>query len=152
MTTSTMPNSFKHVKLRSGKEFDLAFIPTIGSEEELAQAACFSCLADQSPESCAIYSGALLDGKCEVRPPKNSQLISQAQRVGISGINLQDRFIRQGSLELIEAWLEKMGGSIHNRTRLLVSQILGRGHTAVVIADQEHDIGVIELALPETSA
>jgi K+-transporting ATPase ATPase B chain len=123
-----------------------AFIPTIGSEEELTQAACFSCLADQSPEACAIYSCALLDGKCEVRPPKNSQLISQAQRVGISGINLEDRFIRQGSLELIEAWIDNMGGSIHNRTRQIVSQILRRGHTAVVIADQEHDIGVVELA------
>jgi high-affinity K+ transport system ATPase subunit B len=146
MATDISNAPFKHVKLRSGKEFDLTFIPTIGSEEELTQAACFSCLADQSPEACAIFSGALLNGKCDARPPKNSRLVSQAQRAGISGINLEDRFLRQGPLELIEAWIENMGGTIHNRTRLIVSQIIRRGHKAIVIADQEQDLGVVEVA------
>ena len=39
-----------------------------------------------------------------------------------------------------------MGGTIHNRTRQIVNQIIRRGHKAIVIADQEQDLGVVEVA------
>jgi K+-transporting ATPase ATPase B chain len=134
----------KHVKLRCGKEFDVLFIPIVGSEEELTEAAYLASVADHSVESDAVFSGALMQGRFKIKLPKGAELVTLSTSC-ISGINLSDRFIRKGTLDAIEAWLNDMGGVMHNKTRSIVNQIVRRKHHAIVIADHQQDLGVVEL-------
>lgn len=137
--------SRRQVRLRSGRCYELVFIPTVGSEEELSEAAYLATVADHTPEAHAIYTGALLGSHFKITLPKDSRLVPPASNVAASGINLKDRFIRKGTLDVIESWVWQMGGKIHSQTRRIVEQIIRRGHRAIVIADHRQDLGVIEV-------
>jgi high-affinity K+ transport system ATPase subunit B len=134
----------KHVVLKSGQAFDVHFIPVTGSEEEFTEAACLAFLPDHSAQATAIFSGALMQKYRVVKPPKDSTLVPPNEQ-NLCGINLEDRFIRKGNLQTIDEWLRQMGGILHNRTRAIVEQVIRRRHEAIVVADHEHDLGVIEL-------
>jgi K+-transporting ATPase ATPase B chain len=122
---------------------NLVFVPTTGSENELSEAAYFASIGDSSPEARAIFHSALA-----LRPkivlPRSSRYFPPTRARSLSGIDFKDRMIRKGSLDEIEAWVSQVGGTLHNQTRKVVSQIERRGGRALVIADQKRDLGVIE--------
>lgn len=136
----------KHVQLNSGKVFDVVFVPTVGSEEELNYAAYLSSMADKSDESSAIYFGSSMkEENASAIDASRFELVPPREGDSMSGINLPHRMFRKGPIESIDEWISRAGGMIHNQTRRIVSQIIRRGHQAIVVADDEHDLGVIEL-------
>jgi potassium-transporting ATPase ATP-binding subunit len=120
------------------------FIPTVGTQRDLATVALLSAVPDHSPESHAIFSQALEITR-QMLIPRNSRLIGPGENDSFSGIDMTDRKIRKGRLDRIEAWLLQCGGVTHEGIKKIVAEIEGRGHQAFVVADQETDLGVIEL-------
>lgn len=135
----------KRVELLSGKVFNVAFLPTSGSEEELVEAAYLASLPDRSQEAQAVYFGALCSGVLfnSVIPEEAHSFLSDNR---ISGMAIPGQMIRKGSLEAVESWIASSGGIIHMQARELVAEIRARGNRAIVVACDRQDIGVIELS------
>lgn len=138
----------KTIKMNSGKTLSLVLIPTIGSsEEDLKTAAYLASLSDKSKKAQAIRNSIERGSQTQLQITGVFKLISPRRENSTYGINLEDRMIRKGTMKEIDHWMSTMGGMIHNQTRKIVDQILRRGHEAVVVADHEHVLGVIELAV-----
>jgi K+-transporting ATPase ATPase B chain len=137
-----VPPIQKH--LEPVEKLEAVFIPTVGSEEELAQAAYLASLADPTPNGKLIAELALRKVGT-IRVPENSKLVYASQNYPICGINLYDHMIRKGSISSIEEWVRNVGGYFHCRIRSVVSQILKKGGFAIVIANESVDLGVIYL-------
>ena len=120
------------------------FIPTVGSEVELASAAYLASLADPSPTG-ALISRLALRKAGVVDVPYCPDLIYASKESPICGINLKDKMIRKGSIASIEEWVSNSGGFCHSRLRSVVHQIINRGEYATVIATETIVLGVIYL-------
>jgi high-affinity K+ transport system ATPase subunit B len=115
-----------------------------GSDLELAQAAVLSSVTDQSDEGTTIFSKSL-DIARNFSIPRGSQLVPPSGPDTLSGVDLKTQKIRKGSCTRIDEWLHQRGRSLSKATHRIVSEVEKRGHQAVVIADQEHELGVLEL-------
>lgn len=136
----------KRVELLSGKQFDLAFFPTSGTELELIEAAYLAALPDPSPEAQAIYFGALCSGaRFNSIIPEEALAVLSEPRFRFSGLDFSGIKLRKGPVESVEKWLVARGKSIPARTKWIVADILARGGLALVVADQERDLGVVEV-------
>jgi high-affinity K+ transport system ATPase subunit B len=129
---------------RNHRKMLVHFIPTQGTEKDLAKAAILSAVPDHSPESCAIFSTAFGITR-EIQLPKDCHLIAPFSQDTLSGIDLKNRRIRKGRLDKIEEWLAQCGGVTHQGIREIVTEVESRGNQAFVVADQETDLGVIEI-------
>lgn len=138
---SSVPTLQPHLEAEKLEAF---FIPTVGSEEELAQAAYLACLADPTPTG-KLVAKLSLHKVGSIQIPENSKLVYASQNDPICGINLKDHMIRKGSINSIEEWVRNVGGFFHCRIRSVVSQVLNRGGFAIVIANESADLGVIYL-------
>jgi len=136
----------KRVELLSGKQFEVTFVPTTGSEDELIEAAYLASLPDRSPEAQAIYFGALCSGvRFNSVIPEEAESFFSDPGGRFSGMNISGRMIRKGALEIIERWILSTGGAIRAQARDLVAEIRNRGNHAIVVADHQRDLGVIEV-------
>lgn len=130
--------------LKSSQILAVMFFATVGTERDLVQAACYSAIGDSSVESEAIFSKAL-DMSTEIVVPKGARFIHSTRVGALSGIDFKDRQLRKGPIEGIEEWLNGRGARVHAVTREIVARVQERGNKAIVIADDERDLGVIEL-------
>ncbi len=115
------------------------------SDYELAHAALLSAISDQSNEGNAIFSKSLEITK-NFSIPRGSNLIEPSGPDSLSGVDLKTQKIRKGSCLRIDEWLRETGHQLTEDTQRIVSEVEQRGHLAVVIADQEREYGVLELA------
>jgi K+-transporting ATPase ATPase B chain len=125
---------------------ETVFIPTTGSEEELAHAAYLATLADPTRTG-KILSRAAHQKVGPVSLPESYDLVSASPINDLSGINLRGGMLREGSLESVEKWIRKLGGHVHCHVRKLVSQIAERGDRAIVIASEKIILGVVVLKI-----
>ena len=123
---------------------DAVFIPTFGSEEELAHAAYLASLADPSRQGKRLAQAAQLKIG-PVQLPRHYDLVSASPVSDLSGVNLGQTKFREGSFESIEKWIRKIGGHIHCQVRKLIMQIAEQGDSAVVIASEKMVLGVVIL-------
>jgi high-affinity K+ transport system ATPase subunit B len=126
-------------------DMEITWISIGRSDLELAQAAVLSSMSDQSDEGNAIFSKSLEIAK-NFSIPRGSNLIVPSGPDSLSGVDLKTQKIRKGSCLRIGEWLHQGGHSLSEDTQRIVSEVEKRGHQAVVIADQEHELGVLELA------
>ena len=131
-------------RLEPVETLEAFFIPTVGSEEELAHAAYLASLADPTPNGKLIAQLALRR-LGSIKAPENFKLVYASQGDPICGINLNGQMIRKGPLSSIEEWVRNTGGYFHCQIRKVVSQILTKGGFAIVIANETVDLGVIYL-------
>jgi high-affinity K+ transport system ATPase subunit B len=115
------------------------------SGKDLAQAAVLSAVMDTSASGSAIFSQAL-DLAHNFSIPKGSHLIAPSGDDDFSGVDMKTRKIRKGSYDHIQGWLREFDRKMNESTLQIVSDIESRGHQAIVLADQEHELGVIELS------
>jgi K+-transporting ATPase ATPase B chain len=130
--------------MENKKTIEVHFIPRIGTERDLAKAAILSAVPDHSAESHAIFSKAFMITRA-ICLPKESHLISPSDDDSLSGVDFKNTKIRKGRLERIENWLQECGGVTHQEIRAIVAEVEKRGHRAVVVADEQTELGVIEL-------
>lgn len=121
---------------------EAVFIPTIGSEEELAHAAYLASLADPSTQGKQL-SKAAIRKIGSVQLPSHFNLVSASPISDLSGVDLRDSKFREGTLESVEKWIRNVGGHIHSQVHTVVRQIVGRGDRAIVIASEKIVLGVV---------
>lgn len=128
------------------ERIEAVFVPTIGSEEELARAAYLASLADPSRIG-KMLAQASATRRGLIPLPKKFDLVSASPVNDLSGINMHNGKLREGTLESVERWVRKLGGHVHSQVRTIVKQTINRGDSAVVIASEKIVLGVVLLKI-----
>lgn len=123
-----------------------SFYPlTSVTESELRTAAWVSSLADPTPEGKSIVKLAKEQG-LKQQEPEQAEFISFSASTRISGVNLPNGDqIRKGALDAILKFVdEDYSQDLELKAR--VEQVAKKGATPLVVANQHHVLGVIELS------
>ena len=125
-----------------------AFLPVDGvTEEELADAAQLSSLADETPEGRSIV--ILAKEKFNIRgrqlEDKEMNFIPFTAQTRMSGVDYKDGQIRKGAADAVRVWVEAGGGIFTPQCEQLVDQVARQGGTPLVVAKNHKILGVIYL-------
>jgi len=143
-SSTQMKTTIRRETSQGDMNTEAVFIPTTGSEEELALAAYLASLADPSRQG-KLLSKAAFKKIGPIQLPSHFDLISASPASDLSGVDLKHSKFREGTLESIEKWIRKVGGHIHSQVHIVVRQIVGRGDRAIVIASEKIVLGVVIL-------
>lgn len=125
-----------------------AFIPVDGvSEQELADAAQLSSLADETPEGrCVVI---LAKEKFNIRgrelSDKNMTFIPFTAKTRMSGVDYDGNEIRKGAADTMEKYVTESGGIYSEECDRIVKEIANEGGTPLVVAKNHKILGVIHL-------
>ena len=122
------------------------FVPAPGvSEEELADAAQLSSLADETPEGRSIVVLAKERFALRGRDLHGAHMIQFTAQTRMSGIEIDGRNIRKGAADSVKRWVEEAGGSIPPELGAAVDEIASSGGTPLVVAENGRALGVVHL-------
>ena len=125
------------------------FVPAPGvTEQELADAAQLSSLADETPEGRSIV--VLAKEKYGLRGREmgshEARFVPFSAQTRMSGVDLNGYEIRKGAAEAIAAYLTRNGSSLPAEVKATVEEIARSGGTPLVVAEKSRGaLGVIEL-------
>lgn len=125
-----------------------AFLPAPGvTERALADAAQLASLADETPEGRSIVILAKQRFNLRERDVQSLQatFVPFTAQTRMSGINIQDRMIRKGSVDAIRRHIEANKGHFPAHVELHVEDIARQGGTPLVVAEGANVLGVIAL-------
>lgn len=125
-----------------------AFIPVDGaSEQELADAAQLSSLADETPEGRSVV--ILAKEKFNIRgrelSDKNMTFIPFTAKTRMSGVDYDGNEIRKGAADTMEKYVTESGGVYSDECDRIVKEIANKGGTPLVVAKNHKILGVIHL-------
>jgi K+-transporting ATPase ATPase B chain len=131
-----------------GNRMAAEFIPVFGvTEEELAEAALLSSVADETPEGRSIVDFA--EARFPVVSPELTgpgvALVPFTAQTRMSGVDLDGRQIRKGAADSVKAWVVGNAGVIPPDLAPVVQQIASGGGTPLAVADGARMLGVIYL-------
>ena len=116
------------------------------TDQELADAAQLSSLADETPEGRSIV---VLAKKFGLRERDVAALgatfVAFSAQTRMSGVDLGGRQIRKGAADAIRDWVASKGGSFPTEVVGFVDTIARQGSTPLVVADGGKVLGVLEL-------
>lgn len=122
------------------------FIPVgSASEQQLADAAQLSSLADETPEGRSIVVLAKQRFNLRQRDIGEATFVPFTARSRMSGINLGERSIRKGSADAIRRYVEAAGETFPEAITQCVDQVARRGETPLVVAEGTRVLGVVAL-------
>jgi K+-transporting ATPase ATPase B chain len=125
------------------------FIPAPGvTEQELADAAQLSSLADETPEGRSIV--VLAKEKYGLRGRElgkhEAQFVPFSAQTRMSGVNMNGFEIRKGAVDAIRKYVAQNGRDFPVQVQASVEQIARAGGTPLVVAEKNRGaLGVIEL-------
>ncbi|ETT03468.1 potassium-transporting ATPase subunit KdpB [Providencia sp. PROV188] len=124
------------------------FLPLSGvSEQQLADAAQLSSLADETPEGRSIV--VLAKQKFNLRErdihAMNATFVPFSAMTRMSGVNVGERMIRKGSADAIRRYVEANHGKFPVEADKLVEQVAQTGGTPLVVVDSQTVLGVVAL-------
>jgi K+-transporting ATPase ATPase B chain len=125
-----------------------AFIPAGGvTEQQLADIAQLSSLADETPEGRSIV--VLAKQRFNLRERNLSQLdatfVAFSAQTRMSGVNLGPREVRKGAAQAVRQHIEAQGFTFPVDVSQAVDEVARRGSTPLVVADGGKVLGVVEL-------
>ena len=125
-----------------------AFIPVDGaSEQELADAAQLSSLADETPEGRSVV--VLAKEKFGIRgrelSDKNMTFIPFTAKTRMSGVDYDGNEIRKGAADTMQKYVTENGGFYSEECDRIVKEIANKGGTPLVVAKNHKILGVIHL-------
>ena len=125
-----------------------AFIPVDGvTEEELADAAQLSSLADETPEGRSII--VLAKEKFNLRGrelgDKDMTFIPFTAQTRMSGVDYKGGQVRKGAADAIRAWVESGNGIYTPQCEKIVDDVARQGGTPLVVAKDHRVMGIIHL-------
>ncbi|WP_158899403.1 potassium-transporting ATPase subunit KdpB [Burkholderia sp. L27(2015)] len=129
-----------------------AFVPAPGvTEQELADAAQLSSLADETPEGRSIV--VLAKQRFNLRQREMAGLhavfVPFTAQTRMSGVDLVDHEIRKGAADAIRKYVEATGARFAAEVSAAVDEVARRGSTPLVVAETKAGrarvLGVIEL-------
>ncbi|WP_252230171.1 potassium-transporting ATPase subunit KdpB [Clostridium sp. ZBS15] len=124
------------------------FIPVNGVDEnELADAAQLSSLADETPEGRSIV--VLAKEKFGIRGrnirESNMEFIPFTAKTRMSGVNYNNSEIRKGAAETVKDYVISRGGCYSKECDEIVARISNKGGTPLVVAKDNKVLGVVYL-------
>ena len=129
------------------------FVPAPGvTEEQLADAAQLASLADETPEGRSIV--VLAKTRFGLRERELASLqahfVPFTAQTRMSGVDFGDaaapqRSIRKGAADSVRRYVEARGGNFPVEVQSAVEAVSRRGSTPLVVADEAHVLGVVEL-------
>lgn len=125
-----------------------AFIPVDGaSEQELADAAQLSSLADETPEGRSVV--ILAKEKFNIRgrelSDKNMTFIPFTAKTRMSGVDYDGNEIRKRAADTMQKYVTENGGVYSEECDQIVKEIANKGGTPLVVAKNHKILGVIHL-------
>jgi K+-transporting ATPase ATPase B chain len=125
-----------------------AFIPAEGiTEQQLADTAQLSSLADETPEGRSIV--VLAKQRFNLRERNLSQLeatfVPFSAHTRMSGVNLGTREVRKGAAQAVRLHVEAQGFTFPIGVSQSVDDVARKGSTPLVVADGGRVLGVVEL-------
>lgn len=125
-----------------------AFIPVDGvSEQDLADAAQLSSLADETPEGRSVV--ILAKEKFNIRgrelSDKNMTFIPFTAKTRMSGVDYHGNEIRKGAADTMEKYVTESGGIYSEECDRIVKEIANKGGTPLVVAKNHKILGVIHM-------
>jgi K+-transporting ATPase ATPase B chain len=124
------------------------FIPLPGvMEDELADAAQLSSLADETPEgrSIVVLAKERYGMRGRELAPHEAHFIPFTAQTRMSGVSFDGREIRKGAVDAVERYIAESGGGAVPELRAIVERIAREGGTPLVVADGRRALGVIYL-------
>jgi len=113
-----------------------AFLPVDGvSEQELADAAQLSSLADETPEGRSIVVLAKDRYGLRERELVGADLIAFTAQTRMSGVDMDGRAVRKGAADSVRRWVEEQGGTVSTELGEAVDSISAQGGTPLVVAE-----------------
>jgi K+-transporting ATPase ATPase B chain len=124
------------------------FLPLAGvTEQELADAAQLSSIADETPEGRSIV--ILAKERFGIRGRDLSSLgaafVGFTAKTRMSGVDFQGNEIRKGAAEAVKAFVMEKGGIYPEECTRLVQKVAGEGGTPLVVAKNNTVMGIIYL-------
>src|SRR6266446_6566861 len=117
------------------------------TEQELADAAQLSSLADETPEGRSIV--VLAKNRYGLRArdvaDHEAEFVAFTAQTRMSGINIDGRQVRKGATESIVKFVLMMGGSFPASVTEITDSISRTGGTPLVVAEDGRVLGVIHL-------
>ena len=131
-----------------GNRMATNFIPASGvSEEQLADLAQLSSLADETPEGRSIV--VLAKEKFNLRERTletlEAEFVPFTAKTRMSGVNFKGREIRKGSIDAIKKYISAQGGTFPEVIDKACETIAKSGGTPLVVAEGDRVIGAIQL-------
>ncbi len=136
-----------------GNRMAIDFIPAEGvSEDQLADAAQLSSLADETPEGRSVV--ILAKDKFNIRErtinPTEFLFVPFTAASRMSGVDILvnrkvEKELRKGSYTAIKKFVELKGGFIPEKITLIIERLSKEGATPLVVTENEHVLGVIHL-------
>jgi len=117
------------------------------SKDQLADAAQLSSLSDETPEGRSIVVLAKQEYGLRGRElgKLNAEFIPFSATTRMSGIEVDGRSIRKGSVDSIANYLQEHGSSLPTEVRNAVEEVARSGGTPLVVAENGRALGVIHL-------
>ena len=113
-----------------------AFIPASGvSEQEFADAAQLSSLADETPEGRSIVVYAKERYGIRERELVGADLVPFTAQTRMSGLDTAGRSVRKGAADAVRRWVEDRGGVVPPELGDTVDSIAAQGGTPLVVAE-----------------
>jgi len=131
-----------------GNREAVEFITTDGvKEEEMADAAQLSSLADETPEgrSVVVLAKELYGLRGREVSSADAHFIPFSAYTRMSGVNLDGRQLRKGATDAIIRFVQEQGGRVPANFRELSDKISRSGGTPLAVADGRRILGVIHL-------
>jgi K+-transporting ATPase ATPase B chain len=131
-----------------GNRQAVEFLPVSGvTNEELADAAQLSSLADETPEGRSVV--VLAKEKYGLRgrhiPDHEATFIAFTAYTRMSGVDIEGRLLRKGATEAIAEFVTERGGEIPVHFQEMSDRISRSGGTPLAVADGKRLLGVIHL-------
>src|SRR6195256_3632775 len=126
-----------------------AFLPAPGvTEQELADAAQLSSLADETPEGRSVV--VLAKEKYGLRGRElashDANFVPFTAQTRMSGVDLNGFEIRKGAADAVTSYLSQHGREVPKEVKAIVEQVARSGGTPLVVAEKNRGaLGVIEL-------
>ncbi|KAA1179751.1 potassium-transporting ATPase subunit KdpB [Photorhabdus heterorhabditis] len=124
------------------------FLPVSGvTEQQLADAAQLSSLADETPEGRSIVILAKQRFNLRERDlhSLNATFVPFSAMTRMSGVNVENRLIRKGSVDAIRRHIEINHGKFPEAVEVLVQNVARKGGTPLVVAENQRVLGVVAL-------
>jgi potassium-transporting ATPase ATP-binding subunit len=125
-----------------------AFIPMPGVEEaELAEAAQYASLADETPEGRSIVVLAKQYGlrEHELGDQQHARFVPFTAQTRMSGVDLNGTRLRKGAGDAIIRWVSDEGGQAPPALEAELDRVARLGSTPLAVARDAQVLGVIEL-------
>ncbi|HEY1494422.1 MAG TPA: potassium-transporting ATPase subunit KdpB, partial [Candidatus Solibacter sp.] len=131
-----------------GNRQAVEFLPLNGvSEEELADAAQLSSLADETPEGRSIV--VLAKQKYNIRGREvaahEAHFIPFTAQTRMSGVDMDGRRVRKGATDSVTEFVRERGGQVPAQLIEITDRISRFGGTPLVVADRDRALGVVHL-------